>query len=77
MLPMFRSMSERLTAPLGGLGRLRRGPEREAGKVSFFNISSLMAFLAWFGGTGYLLTRYSNLIQCGFHIRTFGRHLSR
>ncbi len=30
--------------------------------VSFFNISSLMAFLAWFGGTGYLLTRYSNLL---------------
>lgn len=29
--------------------------------VSFFNFSSMMAFLAWFGGTGYLLTRYSNL----------------
>lgn len=32
------------------------------GHVSFFNVSSLMAFLAWFGGTGYLLTRYSNLV---------------
>lgn len=31
------------------------------GHVSFFNFSSLMAFLAWFGGTGYLLTRYSGL----------------
>lgn len=30
--------------------------------VSFFNFASLMAFLAWFGGTGYLLTRYSNLL---------------
>jgi membrane protein implicated in regulation of membrane protease activity len=30
--------------------------------VSFFNFASLMAFLAWFGGTGYLLTRYSNLV---------------
>lgn len=30
--------------------------------VSFFNVSSLMAFLAWFGGTGYLLTRYSSLV---------------
>ena len=29
--------------------------------VSFFNISSMMAFLAWFGGTGYLLTRYSGM----------------
>jgi membrane protein implicated in regulation of membrane protease activity len=29
--------------------------------VSFFNVSSMMAFLAWFGGTGYLLTRYSDL----------------
>ena len=25
--------------------------------VSWFNASSAMAFLAWFGGTGYLLTR--------------------
>jgi membrane protein implicated in regulation of membrane protease activity len=31
-------------------------------QVSFFNFSSLMAFLAWFGGTGYLLTRYSSLM---------------
>jgi membrane protein implicated in regulation of membrane protease activity len=30
--------------------------------VSLFNFSSLMAFLAWFGGTGYLLTRYSSLM---------------
>lgn len=30
-------------------------------RVSFFNFSSMMAFLAWFGGTGYLLTRYSSL----------------
>jgi membrane protein implicated in regulation of membrane protease activity len=32
-----------------------------AQRVSFFNFSSIMAFLAWFGGTGYLLTRYSSL----------------
>jgi membrane protein implicated in regulation of membrane protease activity len=30
--------------------------------VSFFNFASFMAFLAWFGGTGYLLTRYTNLV---------------
>jgi hypothetical protein len=39
--------------------------------VSFFNISSLMAFLAWFGGTGYLLTRYSNLLVAGTFILAF------
>ena len=31
------------------------------GGVSPFNFVSLMAFLAWFGGTGFLLTRYSEL----------------
>jgi hypothetical protein len=30
--------------------------------LSWFNASSLMAFLAWFGGTGYLLTRHSGLL---------------
>jgi hypothetical protein len=29
--------------------------------VAWFNASSAMAFLAWFGGTGYLLTRHSHL----------------
>jgi hypothetical protein len=29
--------------------------------VSPFNLISLAAFLAWFGGTGYLLTRFSSL----------------
>ena len=31
------------------------------GGVSPFNFVTLTAFLAWFGGTGYLLTRYSSL----------------
>jgi len=26
--------------------------------ISFFNFGSMAAFLAWFGGTGYILTRY-------------------
>lgn len=30
--------------------------------ISWFNASSLMAFLAWFGGTGYLLTRHAHLL---------------
>lgn len=31
------------------------------GGVSPFNFVSLMAFLAWFGGAGFLITRYSGL----------------
>src|SRR6266702_5123648 len=30
--------------------------------ISWFNASTIMAFLAWFGGTGYLLTRHSHLL---------------
>jgi hypothetical protein len=33
----------------------------QGGGVSPFNVPTLTAFLAWFGGTGYLLTRYSGL----------------
>jgi len=29
---------------------------------SWFNASTMLAFLAWFGGTGYILTKYSNLV---------------
>jgi membrane protein implicated in regulation of membrane protease activity len=31
-------------------------------QISWFNASTAMAFLAWFGGTGYLLTRHSHLL---------------
>jgi hypothetical protein len=34
------------------------GPRSHAGQISPFNPVSIAAFLAWFGGTGYLLTRY-------------------
>lgn len=44
-----------LHVPAGHLSAAR------GAQVSFFNFSSFMAFLAWFGGTGYLLTRYSDL----------------
>lgn len=30
-------------------------------RASFFDFTTLMAFLCWFGGTGYLLTRYTSL----------------
>lgn len=33
--------------------------------MPFFNFGTMMAFLAWFGGTGYLLTHYSSLVVAG------------
>jgi len=41
-------------------GGLAKGGSSGA-HISWFNASTIMAFLAWFGGTGYLLTRHSNL----------------
>jgi len=39
------------------------------GGLSPFNFGTIAAFLAWFGGTGYLLERYSNIwIYLGFFI---------
>ena len=38
------------------------GGPRGGTHISWFNASSAMAFLAWFGGTGYLLTRHSHLV---------------
>jgi hypothetical protein len=31
-------------------------------QLSWFNASTVLAFLAWFGGTGYLLTKHSRLV---------------
>ena len=45
-------------APAGGAARGSSG----AGHVSWLNASTAMAFLAWFGGTGYILTQQSNLV---------------
>src|SRR5690242_1484871 len=36
-------------------------PHGEIGGISPFNFSTLMAFLAWFGGAGYLLTAWGKL----------------
>jgi len=44
-------------APTAGKASVRSGP----GELSPFNFVTLMAFLAWFGGTGYLLAEYSRL----------------
>jgi hypothetical protein len=43
----------------GGAGSA--GHAQQGSSVSPFNVPTLTAFLAWFGGTGYLLTRYSEL----------------
>src|SRR3989442_12459349 len=44
--------------PAGGGKAVTGG---QASQISPFNFITLTAFLAWFGGTGYLLTRYSGL----------------
>ena len=41
-------------------GGMHRGGS--SGSLSWFNASTIMAFLAWFGGTGYLLTRHSHFL---------------
>jgi membrane protein implicated in regulation of membrane protease activity len=43
-----------------GAGGARVG-RAGSGHVSWLNASTVLAFLAWFGGVGYLLTRYSHL----------------
>jgi hypothetical protein len=48
-------------APVAGGARAESMHTPQAGGVSPFNFVTLTAFLAWFGGTGYLLTRYSGL----------------
>jgi hypothetical protein len=41
-----------------------RGAGRGGMHISWFNASTVLAFLAWFGGTGYMLKKYS-------HVETF------
>ena len=41
----------------GGHAGVSRGPE-----MPMFNFATIAAFLAWFGGTGYILTRHSSLL---------------
>jgi membrane protein implicated in regulation of membrane protease activity len=38
------------------------GPGSPGNDLPFVNFGTVCAFLAWFGGTGYLLTRYSTLV---------------
>jgi hypothetical protein len=43
----------------GGAGTVRGG---HGAHISWFNASSILAFLAWFGGTGYILTKHASLV---------------
>lgn len=45
----------------GDTGHADNEAARAAGVVSKFNFSTITAFLAWFGGTGYLLARYTSI----------------
>jgi membrane protein implicated in regulation of membrane protease activity len=51
--------------PHGHIGTPSAGGAGHAGaeaEFPFFNFASMTAFLAWFGGTGYLLTEHSTLL---------------
>jgi len=41
---------------------VKGGALRGGANVPWFNASTIMAFLAWFGGAGYILTRTSHLV---------------
>ena len=51
----------KLPVPHSVLGVQSNARHGSSAQLSPFNSISFMAFLAWFGGTGYLLTRYSSL----------------
>jgi membrane protein implicated in regulation of membrane protease activity len=46
----------------GGHSAAMKGGSVRGTHVSWFNASTIMAFLAWFGGAGYILTRTSHLV---------------
>jgi membrane protein implicated in regulation of membrane protease activity len=50
--------------PFHGGGHAAGGPHHGGGMhISWLNASTILAFLAWFGGTGYLLTKYSHVVS--------------
>ena len=54
------------SAPHGGAtshgGIAKSASSHSAGLMSWFNASTVMAFLAWFGGIGYILSAHSHLV---------------
>src|SRR5437588_10228265 len=45
----------------GGAG-VSHGGRRDGTQIAWLNASTTMAFLSWFGGTGYLLDRHSHVL---------------
>lgn len=46
------------------VGASTRGGAAHSGMhISWLNASTILAFLAWFGGTGFLLTKYSHIVS--------------
>jgi len=58
-IPHFHGHS--LPVHIHGAGHAPAAHAGHGAQVSPFNLISLTAFLAWFGGTGYLLTRHSTI----------------
>jgi len=46
----------------GGVVHGAGGNLKGGAHLSWFNVSTLLAFLAWFGGVGYILSKHSHLI---------------
>lgn len=46
----------------GSMHGVGRGGLKSGVHISWFNASTAMVFLAWFGGTGYLLSRHAHLL---------------
>ena len=53
----------RMHLPFHGHGAHHAGAARSGMHISWLNASTILAFLAWFGGTGYLLTKYSHVVS--------------
>ena len=56
----FHGASHRVAHSHGGISK--PASSHSAGHVSWFNASTVMAFLAWFGGIGYILSAHSHLV---------------
>jgi membrane protein implicated in regulation of membrane protease activity len=41
---------------------LKSAAIKSGGHISWFSASTLLAFLAWFGGVGYILTKHSHFV---------------
>ena len=47
---------------MAGRGMASRGTGHARGGLSWFNAMTIMTFLAWFGGVGYILSTHSRLV---------------